>query len=249
MRFAVVLLLLLPIVARAEEPRELTVFAAASLREPFEELARSSEKQSPGLKVRLNFAGSQELRAQIEHGARADVFASADLQHLAALEKAGVAVAPRTFAHNRPVVIVPKRNPAGLVAFKDLPKAKRLVIGAPEVPIGRYTVQILDKAGADFRDQVMARVASKELNVRQVLAKVALGEADAGIVYRTDARSAADRVTTVEIPAELNVVAEYPIAVIKDAPQPAAARAFVDLVLSPEGQKRLADAGFTSPGS
>jgi molybdate transport system substrate-binding protein len=249
MRSTVAFLVLLPLVARAEERRELTVFAAASLREPFAELARALEQRTPGLKVRLNFAGSQELRAQIEHGARADVFASADLAHMAALEKAGLAVAPRTFAHNQLVVVVPRENPARLGAFVDLPRAKRLVIGAPVVPIGAYTLRILDRTDADFRRRVLARVVSKELNVRQVLAKVALGEADAGIVYRTDARAAGGEVLPLDIPAALNVVAEYPIAVLGGAAEPAAARAFVELVLSPEGQERLAAAGFTSPTS
>jgi len=247
MRHVLALVLTLwPLTTRAED---LTVFAAASLREPFEELGLALEKSTPGLIVRFNFAGSQELRAQIEHGAQADVFASADRKHMAALEKLSLVAGPRIFARNQPVVVVPKGNPASVRAFADLPKARRLVIGAPEVPIGAYTLQILDKAGADFKARVLARVASKELNVRQVLAKVTLGEADAGIVYRTDARSARDKVETVDIPAEQNVVAEYPIAVLRAATQVKAAQAFVDLVLSAEGRKRLAAAGFTAPGT
>jgi len=201
--------------------------------------------------VRVSFAGSQELRTQIENGARADVFASADTKHMAALAKAGLALAPRTFARNEPVVIVLKGNPAGVRSLADLPKAKRLVIGVDNVPIGTYTLQILDKAnaklGTDFKDRVLARVVSRELNVRQVLAKVSLGEADAGVVYRTDAVTAADKVELVAIDADLNVTAEYPVAVLKEAPQPKLAQAFVDLLLSAEGQKRLAASGFVSP--
>lgn len=233
----------------ADEARELTVFAAASLREVFEDLGKTLEAKKPGLKVRLNLAGSQELRTQIEQGAAADVFASADTKHMTALDKAGRVQSPRVFARNAPVIVVPKGNPSGIKSFADLPKARHLVIGTPEVPIGTYTLEILGKAnaamGADFRDRVLARVASRELNVRQVLAKVTLGEADAGIVYQTDANAARDKVEVVAIPADVNVIAEYPVAVLTNAPQAAAAAAFVDLLLSPEGQKRLAAAGFT----
>jgi molybdate transport system substrate-binding protein len=243
-RVVLILLSLVALVARADEPKELTVFAAASLREVFEDLGQRLESRTPGLKVRLNFAGSQELRTQIEQGAGADVFASADQKHMGALDKAGKVVAPRIFARNTPVVVVPKGNPARIASFDDLPNARRLVIGTPEVPIGAYTLAILDKAGREFRDKVLARVVSRELNVRQVLAKVALGEADAAIVYRTDAIAAKDKVELVEIPAKLNVEAEYPVAVLKTARNPEAARAFVELLLSGDGQKRLAAAGF-----
>jgi molybdate transport system substrate-binding protein len=231
-------------VARADEPRELTVFAAASLREAFEDLAHTFEARTPDVKVRLSLAGSQELRRQIEQGARVDVFASADLKHMAALAKAGLVVGPRVFARNEPVVIVPRDNPAGIASFADLPKAKKLVIGAAEVPIGAYTLEILDRAGDEFKHRVLAHVVSRELNVRQVLAKVSLGEADAGIVYRTDALAGKDQVAVIAIPAAVNVKAEYPIAVVAHAPEAAVARAFVELVLSPDGQKRLAAAGF-----
>src|SRR5688572_21310273 len=180
-----------------------------------------------------------ELRTQIENGARADLFASADQNHMATLVKASLVAAPRVFARNTPVIIVPQDNPAKVASFDDLPRARKLVIGVPEVPIGGYTVQILDNAGAAFKQQVMANVVSRELNVRQVLAKVSLGEADAGIVYRTDAIAGKDKVRIIEIPAKVNVIAEYPVAVLSKAPQAAAARAFVDLLLSAEGQKRL----------
>lgn len=232
---------------RHEEPRELTVFAAASLREALEDLAKTFEAKSPGVKVHLNLAGSQELRTQIENGARADVFASADQKHMAALVKANLVAAPQVFARNTPVVIVPKGNPAQIESFQELAKAKKIVIGVPEVPIGAYALQILEKAGGDFKQNVLANVASRELNVRQVLAKVSLGEADAGIVYRTDAIAGKDKLEVVAIPAEVNVVAEYPVAVLTKAPQAAAAQAFVDLLLSADGQKRLRAAGFVAP--
>jgi molybdate transport system substrate-binding protein len=233
-------------VTRAEESREITVFAAASLRESFEDLAKAFEAKTH-VKVHLNLAGSQELRTQIENGASADVFASADQKHMAALVKANLASAPKVFARNTPVIIVPKGNPAKVGNFDQLPNAKKIVIGVPEVPIGNYTLQILDKAGGDFKQKVLANVASRELNVRQVLAKVTLGEADAGVVYRTDAMAGKDKVEIIDIPAKVNVIAEYPVAVLSKAPQAAAAKAFVDLLLSGDGQKRLVAAGFVAP--
>jgi molybdate transport system substrate-binding protein len=246
-RFVIAALVLCGCAAPAQaEPRELTVFAAASLREAFEDLARTFEARS-GFKVRLNLAGSQELRTQIENGARADVFAAADQKHMDALATAKLVTAPRVFVRNTPVIIVPRDNPAKIASFQDLTKARRIVIGVPEVPIGNYTLQIFEKAGAEFKDKVLASVASRELNVRQVLAKVTLGEADAGVVYRTDAMAGKDKVAIIEIPAKVNVVAEYPVAVLARAPQAAAARAFVDLLLSADGQKRLAAAGFVAP--
>lgn len=232
--------------ARAEGPREVTVFAPTSLREAFEDLAKTFESKS-GVKVRLNLAGSQELRTQIEGGASADVFVSGDQTHMAALVKAHLVTAPRVFVRNSVVVIVPKGNPAKVGSFDELTKAKKLAIGVPELPIGAYALQILDKAGSSFKAKVLANVASREPTARQVLAKVSQGEADAGIVYRTDALAGKDKVEVVEIPAKVNIVTEYPVAVLAKAPQAAAARAFIDLLLSAEGQKRLAAAGFVAP--
>jgi len=227
---------------------QLTVFAASSLRDAFQDLGRNLEQQHPGTSVSFNFAGSQELRTQVEHGARADVFASADPRTLRALAGAGLALEPQVFARNEPVIVVPAGNPAGIHSLADLPRARRLVVGAPEVPIGEYTVRILEAAsrryGPAFGAAVESRVASRELNVRQVLAKVALGEADAAIVYRTDALASRGAVEVISIPPELNVVAEYPIAVLRGAPQAGLARAFVELVLSPAGQAVLARHGF-----
>jgi molybdate transport system substrate-binding protein len=226
----------------------LTVFAAASLRDVFGSLGATFEREHPGVKTQFNFAGSQELRLQIEQGAPADVFASADIRHMDAAHKAGLVDAPKLFATNAPVIVVPADNPARVESLVDLARVRRLVTGTPEVPIGRYTLQILDKAksqyGADFPTRVQARVVSRELNVRQVLTKVMLGEADAGIVYRTDAASAGDKVRIVEIPAELNVVAEYPIAALVRAPNAELARAWVALLTGPKGQAALERAGF-----
>jgi len=228
--------------------KTLTVFAAASLRDVFGPLGATFEREHPGVKAQFNFAGSQELRTQIEQGAPADVFASADNKHMDAARKAGVVDAPKLLATNAPVIVVPADNPGRVKSLADLATVKRLVIGAPEVPIGTYTLQILDKAkaqyGADFPARVQANVVSRDLNVRQVLTKVTLGEANAGIVYRTDARSAGDKVKVIEIPAELNVLAEYPIATVSRAPNADLARAWVTLVTGPAGQAALRDAGF-----
>jgi molybdate transport system substrate-binding protein len=225
----------------------LLVFAASSLREAFTDLARAFERQHPGVSIELNLAGSQELRTQIENGAPADVFASADWKQMQALVSAGIAAPARVFARNTPVIAVPKGNPAGIHGLADLDRARRIVVGAPEVPIGAYALRILDagdrRYGAGFRARVEARVVSRELNVRQVLAKVTLGEADAAIVYRTDAE-ATRGVALVEIPSELNVVAEYPVAALARAPDRALAGAFVDLVLSQTGREVLARHGF-----
>jgi molybdate transport system substrate-binding protein len=231
----------------APPPTDLVVFEAASLKEVFASLAARFEKEHPGTHVVTNAAGSQELRAQIEHGAAADVFASADERHMNALVAAKLADTPALFACNEPVVVV-RSDLAAVKAFADLPRAERIVVGAPEVPIGGYTAQILsragDKLGAPFAARVQAKIVSRELNVRQVLAKIVLGEADAGVVYRTDALTAKGKVRVIEIPPELNVTAAYPIAVLKHAPNPGLAAAFVAQVRSPAGVAALREAGF-----
>ena len=251
-RTCIALLVALAPPARAAGPRELVVFAASSLREAFAGLGATFEREHPGTKVTFSLAGSQELRTQIEHGAPADVFASADWMHMRALVASRLAASPRTFARNEPVLVVPRDNPAGLRTLADLPHARRIVLAAAEVPIGAYTQHILDAAsrryGAVFRSSVEAHVVSRELNVRQVLSKVALGEADAAVVYRTDARNAGRAVEVIPIPPELNVVAEYPVAVIENAKEKALAREFVELLLSPDGQEALARFGF-QPGT
>jgi molybdate transport system substrate-binding protein len=226
----------------------LTVFAASSLRDVFGDLGTTFERAHPGVKTQFNFAGSQELRTQIEQGAPADVYAAADTKHMDDVYKVGLVHAPKLFATNTPVIVVPADNPGNVKSLGDLATVKRLVIGTPEVPIGRYTLEILDKAkaryGADFPARVQARVASREFNVRQVLTKVRLGEADAGIVYRTDTHCAGDKVRIIEIPAELNVVAEYPIATVSRAPNADLARAWVGMLTGPAGKAALERAGF-----
>jgi molybdate transport system substrate-binding protein len=234
--------------ARAEARPELVVFAASSLREAFAELGQRFEQSHPGTKVVFNLSGSQELRTQIENGAPADVFASADQKHMQALVDGRSALAPTIFVHNEPVLVVPKGNPAGIGELQDLPRAKRIVIGIPEVPIGAYTLRILDAAsshyGNDFRAKVEAHVVSREVNVRQVLAKVTLGEADAAVVYRTDAATARQNIEVIAIPPNLNVVADYVIAVLTRAKQRALAGEFVASVLSPAGRDVFSRSGF-----
>ena len=228
---------------------ELLVFEAASLKDAFARLIPTFEREHAGTKVVANAAGSQELRAQIEYGAAADLFASADRKHMDALVKQGLVVSPVVFTCNEPVVVVRPALAATIKTLADLPRVERLVVGAPEVPIGAYTAQVLQKAsatlGTDFAKRVEAKVVSRELNVRQVLAKVTLGEADAGVVYRSDAVAAGPKVQIVAIPRELNVTAEYPIAVLSGAPHAAMAAQWIALLKSPVGAEALRAAGFS----
>lgn len=231
-----------------DDRRELTVFAAASLTEAFDDLAQRFEADHPDVDVAVSFAGSQALRLQIEHGARADVFASANPHHMDALLGAGLVVGSRVFAHNELVVIVPPDNPASIDSFSDLPRARRLVIGAPTVPVGSYTHQMLARAGARLGDAferaVLANVVSEENNVRLVRTKVELGEADAAIVYRTDAASC-PRVRSIEIPAHSNVRASYLIASVSDSKQSDLAREWIEYICSAEGRRILERHGFS----
>jgi molybdate transport system substrate-binding protein len=232
----------------AADRNALVVFAASSLREAFGDMGAGYRSAHPGTEVRFNFAGTQELTAQLRQGARADVIASADPRQLEGLAREGAIEPPRDFACNALVVVTPAQNPAQLHSLEDLAKARRLVIAAPEVPAGRYAEEVLAKAqaayGSAWGEAVRARLVSRELNVRQVLSKVALGEADAGLAYRTDAEAARGQVAIIDIPPALNVVAHYPIAVVKGVRNPEAARAFVEFVASDAGQRILAAHGF-----
>jgi molybdate transport system substrate-binding protein len=231
----------------------LNVFAAASLSDAFTEIGHDLEKQRPGLTVRMNFAGSQQLALQIEQGASADVFASADERWMSYAQDHGrVDGESSIFARNRLVVIVPKTNPARISKLKDLSRrGTKLVIAADAVPVGRYSRTVLknlskDPAyGDDFAVQVLRNVVSEEENVKSVVGKVQLGEADAGMVYRSDVTPAIARyVKLFEIPERANVIASYPIAPIKDAKNAEVAKAFIDLVTSDPGQKVLESHGL-----
>jgi molybdate transport system substrate-binding protein len=238
----------------AAEPKEdkLVVFAAASLRDVFTSMGEAFKGTHAGVELVFNFAGTQELRTQVEHGAAVDVFASADQRLMDELVSAGHVQTPVIFTRNEPVIVVAKSAPA-IQSINDLPQSHRIVIGTPEVPIGHYTLQILDlasqKLGSDFRTRVESKVVSRELNVRQVLAKVTLGEANAGIVYRTDAQSSKNAVSVITIPSEMNVIADYPIATMTKAVHPKLAREWVAFVLSSAGQAALQSAGFLAPVS
>lgn len=227
----------------------LSVFAASSLTESFEALETGFERAHPEIDVHLTFAGSQVLRLQIERGAAADVFAAASEAHMHALREQGRVEAPQDFAGNRLVVIVPRDNPAGILRFEDLAKAGTIVIGAQTVPVGVYTRQMLDRVAASqpaLAERVVAHVVSEESNARLVRAKVELGEADAAVVYRTDA-DASDRVRVIEVPEAYAVPARYPIAVVEGAAHAEPARSFVAYVLSESGQRALAEHGFSPP--
>ena len=222
------------------------VFAASSLTEAFGEMAAAFEAEHPGTKVELTFAGSQVLRTQIEQGAPADVFASADREHADALVRAGILGPPRVFARNALVVVVPSEG-ARVASLADLARpGTRIVLAGPRVPAGRYATEALRGLdapaglGTGFGVRVRANVVSEETNVRAVLSKVVLGEADAGFAYATDAASAASKVRVLELP--VDVVAEYPIGVLRRAALPSAA--FVDLVLGERGQAILRRHGF-----
>jgi len=219
----------------------LRVFAASSLTDAFGALEREYERAHPHVDVSPSFAGSQILRLQIEQGAPADVFASADRAHMDALAEGGHVADAEVFAHNALVVIVPPDNPARIERFEDLPRAERLVLGDPNVPVGRYAREMLSRT--DFGDAVLARVASEEPNVRLVRAKVELGEADAAIVYRTDAT---DRVRVIEIPEPPNVRADYHVGVVTRSDRRALARDWIDFLQSEAGRRTLTAHGFSS---
>lgn len=229
--------------------RHLTVFAASSLTQAFEELGAEFEEERPGLQVRLNFAGSATLATQLTEGAPADLFASADEAQMRSLQAAGLVVdRPQEFAGNRLVLIVPADNPANIQAVDDLARpGMRLLLAAPGVPIREYSDRLMAQLGdADFQQAVYANLASEEENVRVVLSKVALGEADAGIVYASDLLGEqSDRILSIEIPEEAQVLASYPIAPLAESSQAELAAEFVAFVLSPRGQSILAKWGFS----
>ena len=207
--------------------------------------------------MRFNFAGSQQFALQLEQGARADVFASADQRWMEyAQEKKLTDGEPRIFAHNRLVVIVPQTNPGRIRRPEDLAKRGiKLVVGAEAVPVGKYTREAIQNLATQrgfpsgYAERVLGNVVSQEENVKSVVAKVQLGEADAGFVYRSDVtREVARYLTVLDIPEDANVLASYPIAVVAGSENAGAARAFVDLVTGPEGKRVLAKHGLIPAG-
>lgn len=241
----------------SDEPLTLTVMAAASLTDAFNELGAMFQEAHPNVEVTFNFAGSQQLAQQLSEGAPADVFASANQRQMDVVVEAGRidSGAARVFVQNRLVIIYPSTNPAQLSTLADLAKpGLKLILAASDVPVGQYSLDFLAKAaedatlGSDFEQSVIANVVSYEENVKSVLTKVALGEGDAGIVYSSDISGEyANQVGRIDIPDELNIIASYPIAVVKDSQYAESAEAFVAFVLSAEGQAVLQKYGFLSP--
>lgn len=239
---------------QAEESGKVIVFAAASLTESFNDIARQFEEANPGVSVVLNLAGSQQLAHQLSQGAPADVFASADEEQMTAAIQVGRVRSGKQqpFAGNQLSLIIPANNPGGLRTLSDLARpGLHIVLAAPEVPAGRYAKMFIDAAADDpgfgpiFKERVMANIVSYEENVRAVLSKVRLGEADAGIVYHSDAApNLAGEINELPIPEELNVLATYSIAPLSNSESPQLARKFIDFVLSAEGQDTLAGNGL-----
>jgi molybdate transport system substrate-binding protein len=218
----------------------ISVFAAASLTDSFRSLATSFQRAHPGVTVRLNFAGTPTLVTQIEEGAPADVFASADTTNMDKLNGDGYAGgAPVIFAHNKLEIAVAAGNPKRITALADLGKPGVIYVSAaPTVPAGKYALQVLARAGVSVTPK------SLETDVKSVISKVSLGEADAGIVYVTDVRAAASKVHGVPIPDSLNVVATYPIVRVKSSTNVAVSNGFIEYVRSPAGQSVLESFGF-----
>ena len=218
------------------DSEELTVFAAASLTEVFEQL---------DTEARFNFAGSDQLATQLREGAKADVYAAASPRYPNELREEGILEEPRVFATNRLVLIVPDGNPLGIATLEDLDREGiLLVIGAEGVPIGDYTRALLEKAG---RSDLLDRVVSNEEDVRGVVGKVVTDNADAGFVYATDVRAVRGLLQVVELPEQVEQPVRYPVAVVAGTDQPEEARAFVELLLSERGRTLLHEAGFRTP--
>jgi molybdate transport system substrate-binding protein len=216
---------------------QMSVFAASSLNETFPKLERNA---------RYNFAGSDALAAQIRLGAPADLFAAASPDAPQALFKAGLVEQPVTFATNRLVLAVPASNPAGIRSVYDLKRpGLKLLIGTPTVPIGAYTRQVLGNLGLSA--PVLANVVSQEKDVKAITSKVALGTADAGFMYATDARAVADKVTVIALPAWAQPPVRYQIAIVKDTTHRADAAAFIKRLTSTAGRKLLVANGFGVP--
>jgi molybdate transport system substrate-binding protein len=222
---------------------EITVFAAASLTESFNAIAKKFEKKYPDVDVKFDYDASSNLATQINQGAPADVFASADEDNLNKTLDAGtVTPPPVVFAKNRLEIAVEKGNPKKIKSLSDLQRSGLVVVlCADQVPCGKYAAESLSKAGVDVTP------ASKEENAKATLSKVSIGEADASIVYVTDVKAAKGTTGGVRIPDKLNVVATYPVAVVKQSQNATAAKAWVQFVMSKDGQKTLRRFGFLPP--
>ncbi|KQY08209.1 molybdate-binding protein [Mycobacterium sp. Root135] len=227
----------------ASSTDDITVFAAASLKSTFTELGEQFQKDNAGTKVTFSFAGSSDLVTQLTQGAPADVFASADEKNMTKATDAGIVSGqPVDFATNTLTIVTPPGNPKGIKTFADLAKpGTQVVVCAPQVPCGSATEKVEKATG------VALAPVSEESAVTDVLGKITSGQADAGLVYVTDAAGAGDKVTSVPFPESSGAVNTYPIALLKDSKNTAAAQKFIDLVTGPEGQKVLGAAGFAAP--
>lgn len=221
---------------------EITVLAAASLTDAFETLGKQFQEANPGTTVTFSFGASSALATQIGQGAPADVFASASQKTMDDVVRAGQAATSTPFTSNRMQIAVPPENPAGITQLSDLARdGVKVALCQVEVPCGAVAAQVFEKAG------LTVRPVTEESDVRATLAKVILGEVDAAVVYVTDVLAAGDQVTGIEIPADVNASTVYPIAPLTGSRNAALAQAFVDHVLSPDGQKVLTGAGFSAP--
>jgi len=218
------------------------VFAAASLKEAFTSLGTSFEAANPGTEVVFNFGPSSGLATQITQGAPADVFASASTKSMDQVVEAGAASAPTDFARNTMEIAVPAKNPAGVAQVSDLARAGvKVALCQAAVPCGATAAKVFTNA------KITVKAVTEEVDVKAVLAKVSLGEVDAGVVYVTDVRAAGDKVKGITIPVDVNASTTYPIAALTTSANSAAAQAFADYVLSPDGASALTAAGFAKP--
>ena len=221
---------------------DVTVFAAASLTESFDELGKQFEAANPDAKLIFNYGGSSALAKQINEGAPADVFASASPKNMAEVTDAGNAADPTDFVSNTLMIVVPKGNPGGVTGLADFADdGRKIALCAAEVPCGAAAEKVFTAA------RITPKPDTLERDVKAVLTKVELGEVDAALVYRTDVQSAGDEVEGIEFPEAADAVNVYPIVVLKDAPNAGGATAFVDFVLSDKGAAVLTKAGFDKP--
>ncbi len=233
-----------------EDDGELTAYVAANATRPFDRLMQHFHRARPDLRARASYAGTQILLTQLVHGADADLFLSADEEHMEQAVEAGLVEEYHPVSRTTEVIVVPRSNPAGVTSLEDLgSKPVKLVIGVDTVPIGIYTRQVLENAardyGAGFPEDVQRNVVSTETDVKQVLHKVAMGEADAGVVYRSDVSGEVrDQVEVVPIPEEYQVTAINYAAVTTTTADPEGASELLSFIRSPQGQRVFGHFGY-----
>jgi len=239
--------------ALAEEGERLTVFCGAGLTGALSEIGGIYENAT-NISVEFNFDGAPALRSQIEQGAYADIFIPADLKHMNALKSEGFInnSTVEVFARNKVAIIVPNDNPASITGLKDLASpGVKILMGTKDLPVGGYALQVLDKLAADpeygpaYRESVLSNVVSQETTVNSIVSKIALGEADAGFAFISDVSpQMVGKVTRILIPEKYNVVGDFPVAVLSQSKYPVEAQAFLDMIMSTEGQSILGKYGF-----